>query len=44
MADIFKMPKLGETVTEGTVIRWLKAVGDSVDFDDPLLRGVHRQG
>ena len=37
MADIFKMPKLGETVTEGTVIRWLKAVGDRVDFDDPLL-------
>src|SRR5580693_10115141 len=37
MADIFKMPKLGETVTKGTVSRWLLAVGDSVSFDDPLL-------
>jgi pyruvate dehydrogenase E2 component (dihydrolipoamide acetyltransferase) len=37
MADVFKMPKLGETVTTGTVIRWLLAVGDRVDFDDPLL-------
>jgi pyruvate dehydrogenase E2 component (dihydrolipoamide acetyltransferase) len=37
MADIFKMPKLGETVTTGTVTRWLRAVGDTVDFDDPLL-------
>ncbi len=31
------MPKLGETVTEGTVGRWLKAVGDTVAFDDPLF-------
>ena len=30
------MPKLGETVTEGTVGRWLKKVGDPVAFDDPL--------
>ncbi len=37
MADIFKMPKLGETVTKGTVSRWLLAVGNSVNFDDPLL-------
>ena len=37
MADIFKMPKLGETVTKGTVSRWLLAAGDSVNFDDPLL-------
>jgi 2-oxoglutarate dehydrogenase E2 component (dihydrolipoamide succinyltransferase) len=37
MADIFKMPKLGESVTTGTVTRWLKAVGDTVDFDEPLL-------
>src|SRR5580658_5100535 len=37
MADIFKMPKLGETVTKGTVTRWLLAVGDPVNFDDPLL-------
>ncbi len=32
-----KMPALGESVTEGTVTRWLKQVGDSVDVDEPLL-------
>jgi 2-oxoglutarate dehydrogenase E2 component (dihydrolipoamide succinyltransferase) len=31
------MPKLGESVTTGTVTRWLRAVGDAVGFDDPLL-------
>ena len=31
------MPQLGETVTEGTVGRWLKKVGDSVDKYEPLL-------
>jgi pyruvate dehydrogenase E2 component (dihydrolipoamide acetyltransferase) len=31
------MPKLGETVTEGTVGNWLKTVGDTVAFDDPLF-------
>ena len=31
------MPKLGETVTEGTVGNWLKQVGDTVAFDDPLF-------
>ncbi|MBA3280234.1 MAG: 2-oxoglutarate dehydrogenase, E2 component, dihydrolipoamide succinyltransferase [Geodermatophilaceae bacterium] len=31
------MPALGESVTEGTVTRWLKAVGDSVEADEPLL-------
>lgn len=31
------MPQLGETVTEGTVTRWLKAVGDHVAVDEPLL-------
>ena len=31
------MPKLGETVTEGTIGNWLKQVGDQVDFDDPLF-------
>ena len=30
------MPKLGETVTEGTIGNWLKQVGDTVAFDDPL--------
>ncbi len=31
------MPALGESVTEGTVTRWLKAEGDDVEVDDPLL-------
>ncbi|MDQ6696667.1 MAG: 2-oxo acid dehydrogenase subunit E2 [Actinomycetota bacterium] len=31
------MPQLGETVTEGTVTRWLKQVGDAVAEDDPLF-------
>ncbi|MBU4337041.1 MAG: E3 binding domain-containing protein [Actinobacteria bacterium] len=31
------LPALGESVTEGTVTRWLKAVGDHVDVDEPLL-------
>jgi 2-oxoglutarate dehydrogenase E2 component (dihydrolipoamide succinyltransferase) len=30
------MPQLGETVTEGTIIRWLKNVGDAVAHDEPL--------
>jgi pyruvate dehydrogenase E2 component (dihydrolipoamide acetyltransferase) len=31
------MPKLGETVTEGTVGSWKKQVGDTIEFDDPLF-------
>jgi 2-oxoglutarate dehydrogenase dihydrolipoamide succinyltransferase (E2 component) len=31
------MPQLGETVLEGTVIKWLKQVGDTVAVDEPLL-------
>ena len=31
------MPALGESVTEGTVTRWLKAEGDQVEVDEPLL-------
>ncbi|MDV7355118.1 2-oxoglutarate dehydrogenase, E2 component, dihydrolipoamide succinyltransferase [Rhodococcus oxybenzonivorans] len=31
------MPELGESVTEGTVTRWLKAVGDEVAVDEPLV-------
>src|SRR4051812_40682323 len=31
------LPKLGESVTEGTVSRWLKAQGEPVAFDDPLF-------
>jgi pyruvate dehydrogenase E2 component (dihydrolipoamide acetyltransferase) len=32
-----KMPALGESVTEGTVTRWLKQVGETVEVDEPLL-------
>src|SRR4051812_41294839 len=31
------MPRLGESVSEGTVTRWLKKEGDSVEVDEPLL-------
>ncbi len=31
------MPELGESVTEGTVTRWLKKVGDTVEVDEPLV-------
>ncbi|GGK87853.1 2-oxoglutarate dehydrogenase, E2 component, dihydrolipoamide succinyltransferase [Mangrovihabitans endophyticus] len=31
------MPALGESVTEGTVTRWLKQVGETVEVDEPLL-------
>ncbi len=34
---VVTMPQLGETVTEGTVTAWLKAPGEAVDEDDPLL-------
>jgi 2-oxoglutarate dehydrogenase E2 component (dihydrolipoamide succinyltransferase) len=36
-AAIVVMPALGESVSEGTVTRWLKAVGDQVVADEPLL-------
>lgn len=36
MADI-EMPQLGETVTEGTITKWFKAVGDPVTVDEPLF-------
>ena len=37
MSVTVTMPALGESVTEGTVTRWLKAVGDTVVADEPLL-------
>ena len=36
MSDV-TLPALGESVTEGTVTRWLKAVGDTVAVDEPLV-------
>ena len=37
MSDNVQLPALGESVTEGTVTRWLKNVGDRVEVDEPLL-------
>jgi 2-oxoglutarate dehydrogenase E2 component (dihydrolipoamide succinyltransferase) len=37
MTTDIKVPTLGESVTEATVARWLKKVGDSVAMDDPLV-------
>ncbi|HIW61394.1 MAG TPA: 2-oxoglutarate dehydrogenase, E2 component, dihydrolipoamide succinyltransferase [Candidatus Stackebrandtia excrementipullorum] len=31
------MPALGESVTEGTITRWLKSIGDTVEVDEPLV-------
>ncbi|WP_425268754.1 biotin/lipoyl-containing protein [Kitasatospora cheerisanensis] len=37
MAVSVTLPALGESVTEGTVTRWLKAEGERVEMDEPLL-------
>src|ERR1700730_8689364 len=37
MAFSVQMPALGESVTEGTVTRWLKNEGDTVEVDEPLV-------
>ena len=37
MSTEVTLPVLGESVTEGTVSRWLKAVGETVEVDEPLL-------
>ncbi|MFB6398486.1 2-oxoglutarate dehydrogenase, E2 component, dihydrolipoamide succinyltransferase [Polymorphospora lycopeni] len=34
---VVRMPALGESVTEGTVTRWLKEVGEQIEADEPLL-------
>ena len=31
------MPQMGESITEGTVSKWIKAVGDKIERDEPLL-------
>jgi 2-oxoglutarate dehydrogenase E2 component (dihydrolipoamide succinyltransferase) len=31
------MPQMGESITEGTISKWLKAVGDAIERDEPLL-------
>ncbi len=37
MATNVVMPKMGESITEGTVLRWLKEEGDAVQKDEPIL-------
>src|SRR6266496_2083807 len=37
MATPIKMPELGESITEGTITRWLKQEGDHVETDEPLF-------
>ncbi len=32
-----KMPKMGESITEATITRWLKKVGDTIELDEPIL-------
>jgi pyruvate dehydrogenase E2 component (dihydrolipoamide acetyltransferase) len=36
MSDVL-MPQMGESITEGTIVRWMKGVGDTVDKDEPLF-------
>ena len=36
MAIDIIMPQMGESVAEGTIVRWLKKVGDTVDRDEPI--------
>src|SRR6187401_1957196 len=31
------MPQMGESVAEGTIVRWIKKVGDTVEKDEPLF-------
>ena len=47
MATHIEMPKLSDTMTEGTVVRWLKSVGDEVEpagrHDAISRRGAHTE-
>src|SRR5438477_6269256 len=36
MADVV-MPQMGESIAEGTIVRWIKKVGDTVERDEPLF-------
>ncbi len=37
MATNVVMPQMGESIAEGTIVRWIKKVGDQVDRDEPLF-------
>src|SRR5881394_2025729 len=38
MATDVVMPQMGESIAEGTIVRWIKKVGDKVDRDEPLFK------
>ncbi|MDN6374332.1 MAG: pyruvate dehydrogenase complex dihydrolipoyllysine-residue acetyltransferase, partial [Brevibacterium aurantiacum] len=44
MSNSVQMPALGESVTEGTVTRWLKSVGEQSDLEERLLVGPTHKG
>jgi len=37
MATNVVMPQMGESIAEGTIVRWIKKIGDTVDRDEPLF-------
>src|SRR5713101_5534661 len=37
MATEVVMPQMGESIAEGTIVRWIKKVGDKIDRDEPLF-------
>jgi 2-oxoglutarate dehydrogenase E2 component (dihydrolipoamide succinyltransferase) len=37
MATDVVMPQMGESIAEGTIVRWIKKVGDAIDKDEPLF-------
>src|SRR5438132_14212893 len=37
MATDVVMPQMGESIAEGTIVRWIKKVGEKVDRDEPLF-------
>ena len=37
------MPQMGESITEGTVSKWLKQVGEKIEKDEPIAGNFNRQ-
>src|SRR5215831_181147 len=37
MATDVVMPQMGESIAEGTIVRWIKKIGDAIDKDEPLF-------
>ena len=37
MSTNVMMPQMGESIAEGTIVRWIKKVGDAIDKDEPLF-------